>query len=149
MKFSIKEFFNKCDQIRRKLRIWSHLLKESLMENLIVCAGKYLQDLVGVIGIVWLSETGQPQHPSVIMKRLRLTYWHNINREVSLKSFCISQAFVFESISVVVDENYCCRNNKFLMVDIFILQWVYMRKFDIYVIKLRIANYEQKFACCC
>ena len=33
MKFSIKEFFSKCDQIRRKLRIWSHLLKKSLMEN--------------------------------------------------------------------------------------------------------------------
>ena len=32
MKFSIKDFFNKCDQIRRKLRIWSHLLKKSLME---------------------------------------------------------------------------------------------------------------------
>ena len=33
MKFSIKDFFSKCDQIRRKLRIWSHLLKKSLMEN--------------------------------------------------------------------------------------------------------------------
>ena len=30
MKFSIKDFFSKCDQIRRKLRIWSHLLKKSL-----------------------------------------------------------------------------------------------------------------------
>ena len=37
MKFSIKDFFSKCDQIRRKLRIWSHLLKESLMENFIFC----------------------------------------------------------------------------------------------------------------
>ena len=35
IKFSIKNFFSKCDQIRRKLRIWSHLLKRSLMENLI------------------------------------------------------------------------------------------------------------------
>ena len=35
MKFSIKDFFNKCDQIRKKLRIWSHLLKKSLMGNLI------------------------------------------------------------------------------------------------------------------
>ena len=35
MKFSIKEFFNKCDQIRRKQRIWSHLMKKSLMENFI------------------------------------------------------------------------------------------------------------------
>ena len=32
-------FFSKCDQIRRKLRIWSHLLKKSLMENFIFCAG--------------------------------------------------------------------------------------------------------------
>ena len=29
MKFSIQEFFSTCDQIRRKLRIWSHLLKKS------------------------------------------------------------------------------------------------------------------------
>ena len=27
MKFSIKDFFSKCDQIRRKLRMWSPLLK--------------------------------------------------------------------------------------------------------------------------
>ena len=38
MKFSIKDFFRKCDQIHRKLRIWSHLLKKSLMENFILCA---------------------------------------------------------------------------------------------------------------
>ena len=35
MKFSIKDIFSKCDQIRRKLWIWSHLLKKSLMENFI------------------------------------------------------------------------------------------------------------------
>ena len=28
-------FFSKCDEIRRKLHIWSHLLKKSLMENFI------------------------------------------------------------------------------------------------------------------
>ena len=38
MKFSIKNFFSKCDQIRRKLRIWSLLLKKSLMENFTFCA---------------------------------------------------------------------------------------------------------------
>ena len=38
MKFSIKDFFSKCDQIHRKLRIWSHLLKQSLLENFIFCA---------------------------------------------------------------------------------------------------------------
>ena len=33
-----KDFFIKCDQIRSFLRIWSHLLKKSLMENFILCA---------------------------------------------------------------------------------------------------------------
>ena len=34
----MKDFFSKCDQIRRNLRIWSHLLKKSIMQNLIFCA---------------------------------------------------------------------------------------------------------------
>ena len=34
-RFSIKDFFNKCDQFHRKLRIWSHLLKIFLMEKFI------------------------------------------------------------------------------------------------------------------
>ena len=38
MKSSIKDFFSKCDQIRR---IWSHLLKKSLMENFNFCAVWY------------------------------------------------------------------------------------------------------------
>ena len=35
IRFSIKNFFSKYDQFRWKLRIWSHLLKKSLMENFI------------------------------------------------------------------------------------------------------------------
>ena len=38
IKFFINDFFSKCDQIRSFLRIWSHLLKKSLMENFIFCA---------------------------------------------------------------------------------------------------------------
>ena len=38
IKFSIKDFFSKCDQIRWKLWIYSHLLKKSLMGNFIFCA---------------------------------------------------------------------------------------------------------------
>ena len=38
MKFFIKDFFSKCDQIRNFLRIWSPLLKKSLMENFIFCS---------------------------------------------------------------------------------------------------------------
>ena len=33
MKFSIKDFFSKCDQTHKKLQIWSHLLKKSLIKN--------------------------------------------------------------------------------------------------------------------
>ena len=37
MKFSIKDFFGKCDQIRSFLWIWLYLLKKSLTENFIFC----------------------------------------------------------------------------------------------------------------
>ena len=47
MKFSIKDFFSKCDKIRSFLRIWSHLLKKSLSGNFIFCAvlGATIQSL--------------------------------------------------------------------------------------------------------
>ena len=52
MKFSIKDFFSKCDQIRRKLRIWSHLLKKSLMENFVFCL--VITELyIGIAVIFW------------------------------------------------------------------------------------------------
>ena len=38
MKFSIKEFVGKCNQVRSFLRIWSRLLKKFLMENFIFWA---------------------------------------------------------------------------------------------------------------
>ena len=37
MKFSINYFFSKCDQISSFLRIWSYLMKKSLMENFTFC----------------------------------------------------------------------------------------------------------------
>ena len=47
MKFSIKVFFSKCDQIRSFLRIWSHLLKKSLMENFIFVQCQYKKRVFG------------------------------------------------------------------------------------------------------
>ena len=46
MKFSIKNFFGKCYQIRSFLQIWSHLLKKSLMENFNFC---------GVAFMIWFT----------------------------------------------------------------------------------------------
>ena len=40
MKFSIRDFSSKCDQILRKLQIWSHLLEKSLMEKFIFFCSK-------------------------------------------------------------------------------------------------------------
>ena len=37
MKFLIKGFFNKCDQIRTFLQIWSHLLKKILNAKILFC----------------------------------------------------------------------------------------------------------------
>ena len=39
MKFSIKDFYSKCDRIYSFLRIWLHLPKKALMENFIFWAG--------------------------------------------------------------------------------------------------------------
>ena len=45
MKFSIKNFFSKYDQTRRKMWICSHLLKKPLMENFTFCVVRYFQYL--------------------------------------------------------------------------------------------------------
>ena len=43
MKFSVTDFFSKCDQIRSFQQIWSQLLKKSVMENFIfLCSVGYI-----------------------------------------------------------------------------------------------------------
>ena len=69
MKFFIKNFFSKCDQFRRKLRIWSHLLKnKSLMENFIFCA-------------VLVLINGEFGNPKVVVDDGELT--RNINQKTT------------------------------------------------------------------
>ena len=43
IKRSIEYFFSECDQVRRKLHIWSHLLKKSLMQNFVFFAVIYIK----------------------------------------------------------------------------------------------------------
>ena len=50
MNFSIMDFFSKCDQVRSFLRIWSHLLKKSVIENFIFCAVTNELDDMHVVG---------------------------------------------------------------------------------------------------
>ena len=51
MKFSIRNFFCKCNQICRFQRIWSHLLKKSFTENFIFCIVKCSWDFHMTLGI--------------------------------------------------------------------------------------------------
>ena len=74
MKLFVKEFFSKYDQIRRKLRIWSHLLKKSLMENFIFCA-------------VLIDSSAQNYHYFTrYIPQNRLTHSDNNNKTKKLKS---------------------------------------------------------------
>ena len=50
MNFSITDFFSKCDQVRSFLRIWSHLLQKSVIENFIFCAVTNELDDMHVVG---------------------------------------------------------------------------------------------------
>ena len=75
MKFFIKDFFSKCDQIRRKLGIWSYY------ENFIFCAAHTFQWLTEVeqeplefIRIIWmqnLAEQSRKKYNKSKEKRLK------------------------------------------------------------------------------
>ena len=55
MKFSIKDFFSQCDQICSFSRIWSHLLKKSVMENFIFCAVNIQFNIFEPQGLYWTN----------------------------------------------------------------------------------------------
>ena len=46
VKFLLKNFCSKCDQIHSFLRIWSHLLEKSLMETLFLVQSKFFNWIV-------------------------------------------------------------------------------------------------------
>ena len=71
-KFSIKDFFSKCDQIHRKLRIWSHLLKKSLMENFIFCAVSFWSVSASLFLFVLLIEKCMICYELVILRFFRI-----------------------------------------------------------------------------
>ena len=81
MKFSITDFFSKCNQIRRKLQIWSHLLKKPVMENFIFCVVSVLSRL-SLISIILLliniiitfrCNQNQRKLPHMLMKEINKT----------------------------------------------------------------------------
>ena len=74
MKFSIKDFFSKYDQIRSFLRIWSHLLKKSFMENFIFCA-------------VLIFSNDNVVSELRVKPRRKLMFWRNISSKINFPRF--------------------------------------------------------------
>ena len=73
MKFSIKDLSSKYDQIRRKMWIWSHLLKKSLIENFIFCA----------VSIIYFIEPAGSPH------WLKITLWNELGRQFQKYSIAV------------------------------------------------------------
>ena len=76
MKFSIKDFFSKCDQIRSFLRIWSHLLKKSLKENFIFCAVQVYHFSISLFGLSNTKLFNYNSHSTQIFKTCSGTLWY-------------------------------------------------------------------------
>ena len=68
--FYIRDLFGKCDQIFRKLRIWSYLLKKFLMENFIFCA------VDGIQGhIIWSRSTRSHLRTATMINDLQWNFF--------------------------------------------------------------------------
>ena len=80
MKFSIKDLFNKCGQICRKLRIWPHLLKKSLMENFhFLCSVACTNSQLSVANNVFVFLYFFDLHVTIGVYSKNSHYWKHIN----------------------------------------------------------------------
>ena len=105
MKFSMKHFFSKCDQIRSKLRIWSHLPKKCLMENFIFYAvfattmsmrffvfmGRHLYKLYIFRGCSNLLHTMICFYFAVVIAWCRVQYWKRVSHILQLISRALGE----------------------------------------------------------
>ena len=92
LKFSIKYFASKCDQIRGKLRTWSHLLEKSLMENFIFYAvtlpvsSKLSEQIVSLKRQCW-SNCQYSKRTSLEISGLSKSKEHSELEDTTLKLF--------------------------------------------------------------
>ena len=92
MKFSIKNFFSRCDQIPSFPWIWLHLLKKSLMENFIFCEvkveGRYNTQYSNLPAFhcplykMWASSMTRKKHLNVTTRVVvSITVWFSIHSQ--------------------------------------------------------------------
>ena len=98
MRFSIKDVFSKCDQIRWKLQIWSHLQKKSLMENFIFCVMRYvcLRKLSCINQIDFVSYMSH-KFRAEIMEQLNFVQWLQISNQKEYSDFDTGRSSSFLS----------------------------------------------------
>ena len=89
-KFPIKDIFSKCIQILSFLRIWSHLLKKSLMKSFIFCVVKGFSYMLFLIVFSFITHS--------IMEQLH-KFWGPIMEYF----LCLSVIFIDCHVS-----NLCC-----------------------------------------
>ena len=102
MKFPIKDFFSKCDQIRRKLRIWSHLLKKFLMKNFTFCVVYKMQ----ILSI--LKNFNAFQLMYYISMHFSLEHAVQNNPNVSSDTLCFSRSW--KTVDIPCGKNVVFRN---------------------------------------
>ena len=66
MKFSIRDFFSKCDQIHRKLP--SYLQKTSLMENFIFLCSAFTEEITGTSRLRQWCVPGETMQKGLVME---------------------------------------------------------------------------------
>ena len=110
MKFSFKNFCSKFDQIRRKLRIWSHLERNSLMENFIFCAVLDKNKIAWIVPMRdsdFLHENNDSFYrsgrPGCSVKKLFLEILQN-----SQESTCTRVSFLMKSRAATLLEKRLC-----------------------------------------
>ena len=97
MTFSIKDFFSKCDQTRRKLRIWSRFLKKSLMLwkrrifsffcTVLVKTFFQLQNLI-LEKSIWLTHLSQTSMMKLFAKNLLIIFAKGFILDICLHAKC-------------------------------------------------------------
>ena len=113
MKFVIDDFPKKRNQICWKLRIWSHLLKESLMKNFIFCAMWFLISLfwsrnncslLYSVESVRIQSYFDPHFPSISPFSVQM--WENTDQNNSEYGQCSTQCYTVK-FCILRDSFFC------------------------------------------
>ena len=113
IKFPIKDFFSKCDRIRSFPRMWSHMLKKSLMKNFIFYAVLSMLCFVNLIFILRnlykYSTNWRKSESEVLLPHLSTiiqTSWSKVKRSRLLPTICAGKKRRYSLVEVDRDKQF-------------------------------------------